>query len=302
MSENSGFSKEENQHDKKWNEMFEKLNAYKHENGDCLVPQRYNKDKALGLWVMSQRNKRKANRLVAERKAKLDSIGFVWESDEEKWNEMFQKLNAYKHKHGDCLVPRDNKKDKSLGQWVATQRNFNRLNTLKAERKAKLDAIGFVWRVIPEYKPEPEEQWNLMCDRLIAFRQEHGHCLVLSRQDRQLASWLIRQHTMRRESKLPSDRIAKLDSIDGFVWALRPTDEKWYSMFEKLKAYKQEHGDCLVPMTYANDKQLGNWVANQRKLNKTYGLSAERKTQLESIGFVWDVRDYKRHQEQSHLV
>ena len=59
--------------------MFEKLKAYKREHGDCLVPKEYDEDKSLGLWVRMQRMQRKANRLTAERKAKLDSIGFVWE-------------------------------------------------------------------------------------------------------------------------------------------------------------------------------------------------------------------------------
>ena len=105
--------------------MFEKLKDYKREHGDCLVPKQYNKDKALGLWVTRQRTERKANRLEAERKAKLDSIGFVWEvrpDPDDQWNEMFEKLKAYKHKHGDCLVPQRYNKDRALGLWVMTQR------------------------------------------------------------------------------------------------------------------------------------------------------------------------------------
>jgi hypothetical protein len=283
-----------------WNKMFDKLKAYKRNYGDCLVPRPYDKDRSLGQWVASQRNQKKANKLAAEREEKLDSIGFVWEVNpdpDDQWNKMFEKLKAYKHNYGDCLVPNRYNKDKAFGLWVSRQRTMNRINTLKAERKAKLDSIGFVWKVGSEYKPEPDDQWNLMYEKMIAFRQKHGHCLVLSRQDRQLTSWLIRQRTMRRESKLPSDRIAKLDSIDGFVWALRPTDERWYFMFEKLKVYKREHGDCLVPTAYVNDKQLGIWVTNQRSLNKTNRLSAERKRQLESIGFVWDVREYVHQQK-----
>ena len=50
-SDNRAFRKKQDSmhHDdkNKWNEMFEKLKAYKREHGDCLVPQRYEKDKHL---------------------------------------------------------------------------------------------------------------------------------------------------------------------------------------------------------------------------------------------------------------
>ena len=81
-SDNRAFRKQQDSmhHDdkNKWHAMLEELKAYKHEHGDCIMPQLYDKDKALGLWVMMQCNQRKANLLAAERKAKLDSIGFVW--------------------------------------------------------------------------------------------------------------------------------------------------------------------------------------------------------------------------------
>ena len=63
--------------------------------------------------------KTEGNTLTAERKAKLDSIGFVWEPYDEQWNEMFEKLKAYKREHGDCLVPAAIPKDKHLVYWVA---------------------------------------------------------------------------------------------------------------------------------------------------------------------------------------
>ena len=37
------------------------------------------------------------------------------------WDEMFGRLVAYKHQHGDCLVPQKYI-DKQLGSWVSTQR------------------------------------------------------------------------------------------------------------------------------------------------------------------------------------
>ena len=66
-------------------------------------------------------------------------------------------------------------------------------------------------------------------------------------------------------------------------------------MFERLKEYKEEHGDCLVPQKYAEDPKLGQWVAAQRALSTVdEKTKQERRDKLNSIGFVWSVRERGR--------
>jgi len=67
--------------------MYQKLKAYKSDHGDYLVPQKYAKDKQLGLWVRTQRMNYKANKLFAGCKEKLESIGFIWDAGDDQWNE-----------------------------------------------------------------------------------------------------------------------------------------------------------------------------------------------------------------------
>ena len=38
--------------DQQWEEMFAKLEEYRRENGDCLVPYCYKEDPSLGIWVV----------------------------------------------------------------------------------------------------------------------------------------------------------------------------------------------------------------------------------------------------------
>jgi hypothetical protein len=38
----------------------------------------------------------------------------------------------------------------------------------------------------------------------------------------------------------------------------------WEAQFARLAAYKAAHGDCKVPVRWAEDKQLGMWVSKQR--------------------------------------
>ena len=41
-------------------------------------------------------------------------------------------------------------------------------------------------------------------------------------------------------------------------------DDSWNVRLEELKAYKEQHGDCLVPKKSRSNPQLGIWVMNQR--------------------------------------
>lgn len=65
----------------RWYERFNELAQYKQENGDCLVPQHYDKNPSLGMWVSNQRRlKSRSNKsaLVLARMKALDEIGFCW--------------------------------------------------------------------------------------------------------------------------------------------------------------------------------------------------------------------------------
>ncbi|CAB9524970.1 helicase (Partial), partial [Seminavis robusta] len=65
---------------------------------------------------------------------------------QKRWDIMFAKLESYSKKFGDCLVPVRWKQDPSLGKWVSRQRDGHNAKFLTEERKARLNAIGFVWR------------------------------------------------------------------------------------------------------------------------------------------------------------
>lgn len=58
-------------------------------------------------------------------------------------------------------------------------------------------------------------------------------------------------------------------------------------MFATLKEYREDHGDCLVPRQYKEDRQLGQWVAQQRQRHSHSKLDPARRKSLEAIGFVW---------------
>jgi hypothetical protein len=148
---------EENQPKKKprrprrsWDEYFDVLVKYKEQHDDCKVPDRYKEDRALGKWAQNQRSNRYCpKKLTLEQKDRLTQLGFDWETRTEKeehtWNEFFESLKAYRKKCGDCCVPQGFKENRSLANWVNTQRKRYKRGTLPAHRKEKLESVEFTW-------------------------------------------------------------------------------------------------------------------------------------------------------------
>jgi hypothetical protein len=133
--------------DKQWNTQYEKLVEFKRKNGNCLVPQKYEEDVALGMWVNKQRRSHSNNKIRLDRKGLLEEIGFVWRVNKSTlWNKQYEKLVEFKRKHGNCLVPRSYQEDVSLGNWVNNQRQFHSKNKLRLDRKGLLEELGFAWK------------------------------------------------------------------------------------------------------------------------------------------------------------
>jgi hypothetical protein len=133
--------------DKTWYRQYEKLVEFKQTNGHCLVPQGYEKDVSLGMWVSAQRTYHTNNNIRPDRKVLLDEQGFVWKGDlESTWKKQYEKLAEFKRKKGHCLVPQKYQEDVSLVKWVNVQRRRHVNNKMRLDRKGLLDEIGFVWK------------------------------------------------------------------------------------------------------------------------------------------------------------
>jgi hypothetical protein len=61
----------------------------------------------------------------------------------------------------------------------------------------------------------------------------------------------------------------------------------WDERYGELKTYKERLGDCNVLATWPENPQLGSWVVTQRVWQKNGRLSADRKSLLDELGFVW---------------
>jgi uncharacterized protein (UPF0303 family) len=128
-----------------WEKGFAVLEQFQSREGHCRVPRRHQEGAFnLGTWVVNQRNKR--NMTSTARKRQLDAIGFVWDPNESAWEQGFTALKQFKAREKHCRVPRGHQEGAfNLGTWVVNQRN--RRDALSVQRRRRLAAIGFVWRL-----------------------------------------------------------------------------------------------------------------------------------------------------------
>ena len=183
-----------------WMKNYKLLGEYKKKHGHTRVPKRYehhhnvvvvnynnNNNNVqqqqqqqqvattttpLGTWVAYQRRLKRSNKLLPERQALLNDLGFVWkvdkhaqqqERDDQKWQEHFEQLQNYWSQHGmhypiiissasTCTTGDDDddegdQEKRQLKNWVERQRREFRNGTLRPDRQKKLEDFGFVWEI-----------------------------------------------------------------------------------------------------------------------------------------------------------
>eukprot|EP00980_Cylindrotheca_fusiformis_P009832 scaffold2164_cov106-Cylindrotheca_fusiformis.AAC.15 len=187
---------------RKWEHMLDRLLQFKEREGHCLVPSNYVEDgESLGRWLSEQHRMKRDGKLTRRQMQLLDEAGVAWQPYDIRWNQMFKLLLQYKDREGHTQVPRYHQEEgQNLGYWLNTQREAERLGSLKLDRQDRLEKAGVVWDPITH-------QWESMLDRLLQFQQREGHCLVPHNHiedDARLGRWLATQRWLKRTGKLGS--------------------------------------------------------------------------------------------------
>eukprot|EP00550_Attheya_septentrionalis_P004429 CAMPEP_0198283158 /NCGR_PEP_ID=MMETSP1449-20131203/2828_1 /TAXON_ID=420275 /ORGANISM="Attheya septentrionalis, Strain CCMP2084" /LENGTH=1129 /DNA_ID=CAMNT_0043979683 /DNA_START=92 /DNA_END=3481 /DNA_ORIENTATION=+ len=256
-------------------------------------------------------------RLTEERLRRLKSINFEWKVKnkmkryyDRQWDEMFQSLLKYKEENGSCLVPKRYPPDMKLGTWVHTQRiQYRKLVSgagaaskyegdeeqceesetsfrLTDDRRKRLEDIGFVWSVRDKDTPVKQtpvtltrnsydDQWDVMFERLKKYKEEHQHCLVPKRckEDPKLGTWVDTQRVQ----------------------------------YKKLKRHLEKNGLSLNQDMHVKqpDDEGGTSADGSPEISPPAGkplvgrLTDDRINRLESVGFVWSLRDdWTKHYEE----
>ena len=271
-----------------WDERFGELCAYKEEHGHCMVTRTRSR---LGNWCHNQRIRIRKGKLNDDRVARLNAIGFVFEAQDDYWEDMFSQLVAFKEEYGHCNVT--DSIAPTLSEWCKTQRKNKRKGLLSKEKITKMELIGFAFDVF-------EARWQEKYAELKQFKEKFGHCNVPNSYSANpsLGQWVITQRRAEREGSLSQDKVDQLDSI-GF--AFNAVDAKWTERFLELTAFKAEYGHCNVPSRFGRNRKLATWCNTQRTAGKDGKLSEDKIAQLKSIGFAFDVFEARWQEKYAEL-
>ncbi len=295
-----------------WEDYYELAKIYYNHHGNLLIPQRFKTNDGytydengtinLGSWLTVQKST--FSKLSEEKKQLLQSIDFVSNFRNDRWQKNFELAKIYYNHHGDLLIPQRFKTNDGytydengivkLGIWLNNQKL--RFLTLSEDKQQLLQLIGLVFNT-------NDDSWQKNFELAKSYYEHHGDLLIPSRfktndgytQDEngiKLGQWLDSQR--QSFSKLSKDRQQLLQSI-GFVISV--FDDRWQKNFELAKIYYEHYGNLLIPdkfktndgYTYdENGINLGRWLNNQKiRFSK---LSKDRQQLLQSIGMIWDIK------------
>lgn len=145
--------------------------------------------------------------------------------------------------------------------------------------------------------------WDMMFQCAREYYESNGNLLVPQKYQTEsgysLGHWIVTQRRVRsgyQYGNLDEKKIALLDSI-GMVWESR-YDYDFQQGFNAMLAYRAKHGDMDVKASYVDENgfRLGSFISNlrakKRTNTKSFYLTEERIAQLDSIGMIWEQRDY----------
>jgi hypothetical protein len=143
--------------EEQWEARFQDLVLFHKLNGHCLVPRNDQKKNSLVTWVWRQRYQQrckqegKKSTLTNVRQARLDELGFVWDSHKASWDDRVQELVQFREQHGHCNSnASNNPSNQQLAIWIKCQRKQYRhflagksCSGMSKERISKLESVGF---------------------------------------------------------------------------------------------------------------------------------------------------------------
>jgi hypothetical protein len=258
----SGFEFEPHADD--WARRFSELKAFKARFGHTNVPRYWKENRALGPWVSNQRQDRRRGELSRERLRLLEGLGFTWELNDERWEAMYRRLEAFHDVHGHAAGPFTERK---LSSWAGQQRLRRRLGRLSRKRIRRLDALHFAWTSVARWTLEP------YLELAREFRRRHHHLSIPNKAPHaSLFRWAEIQRGNYRRQRLEPKLRRELDAI-GFPLTARDAQwERHFAAFLERPRRTGEHGE------------VGRWLASQRRLVGAGELELDKEERLKRAG------------------
>lgn len=163
-----------------------------------------------------------------------------------------------------------------------------------------IDELYDVRKLLRKLTDSLNTSWDACYAEAEAYFLENGHLRVpksyVAGCGMKLGLWLSVQRRIyggKAAGRLSTEQIKRLEAI-GIDWRNVP-QQRFFEGLQALETYKEMYGDTDVCSNYKTETgyALGRWVGNQRLANRNGKLNPERKKQLDALGMIWDVREYR---------
>ena len=281
-----------------WNKNFQDYKASK-EAGDS-EPNTHSENKSEGLlgdWASRQRMRYDRQDLSEYQLGQLNSINFIWDIKDALWKQKYKDYREFKENMGhEPSQGSKVKSEKILSKWAVAQRGHYKINKLSDDRIAILNLIGFEWDLMIKL-------WNQSFNRYGEFKNKYKNepsSRAKNKSEREIASWVNKLRVNYKKDKIDNDKIQRLNLI-GFEWDLMI--KLWNQSFNRYGEFKNKYKN--EPSSRAKNKserEIGSWAHVQRRVYNKNKLSKERIDKLNSIGFVWKIRNSLREKSAERVL
>jgi Helicase associated domain len=265
------------------NEFYKIFNRFPTTSGEDGIA--YNK---LGTWCSSQKNLHRKGVLESWKEKKLNSLNFVWDCNEARWQENFLHLLSWRQIHPDkwphqlppkrrTQVNEELIEENHLGVWLMEMRRKHRNGNLSSYWENKMEEIDFQW----DYR---KMLTSSKFGKLEEFLKEKGRFPKVL-EDSALYQYCQKKIELYRAGQLDPEYVALLDKYNYLEW-IKNHEKDWDDWLEEVVAYHKEHR--VWPASshkYQDAVSLSAWLnSNKQKYNKQV-LEQEKMEKLEKAGY-----------------
>lgn len=261
-------------HEEVWNYYYAQLHWFHGLYGHTDV----SPETPLYQWLQSQKVWERTGVLPAHHKSLMDALGVVWDAPAE------ETASTTPNMSGGAKASRSRATSREPeGAYAELSQNQSKEEPIQRSSSPQVD----------------DDEWKEQFDRLIEFKEEHGHtdvprCRnprshhknnkqkspagVARGVDYSLSTWVMAQRADFKRGEMDPLCARRLLQV-GFV----PDLETWNSW--QARYLRLQH---LGPTLAQHDACLSQWICLQRELFRFSALPIDRKEMLDELGFVWE--------------
>ena len=235
-------------------------------------------------WTTAQRTFRTANKLKQNRINKLDEINFIWNQQDESWNDKYQKLIDWKGINPDPLKwPSQRSKEAvehELAVWFLRLRSDYKKGNIKEDRFNKLLEISFPF--------EPHlDKWMILYEELREFINKNGRfpSLVLDKKGAKFYNWLKKQFS--QLSQLSKNQQKLLEEINYQDFENQFTN--WPKSYDILVDFIERNKRLPSPGNGKEEINIYSWLTRQKI---SFNKNLLKKDQIDLLFIMEDVKNY----------